>query len=108
LFVDCWCGVPRCGTNGHTAASTAFSADPAQRFLYVASRSAARVWILDRRTLKPLDSFGRPGVGPGEFYVIHELAVDAKGNLYACEVEDGRRIQKFTFKGVMPVSAALK
>jgi hypothetical protein len=107
-FIDRWCEVPQCGTNGHTAASTAFSADPAQRFLYVASRSAARVWILDRRTLKPLDSFGRPGVGPGEFYVIHELAVDAKGNLYACEVEDGRRIQKFTFKGVMPVSAALK
>jgi DNA-binding beta-propeller fold protein YncE len=107
VFIDRWCEAPQCG-NGNTAASTAFSADPQQRFLYVASRSAARVWIFDRQTLQPLDSFGRPGVGPGEFYIIHELATDSKGNLYTAEVEDGRRIQKFVFKGLMPISQALK
>src|SRR5213593_2014214 len=42
-WVDRWCEAPRgsnlfCG-NGETTASTAFSADPEQRFLYVASRS---------------------------------------------------------------------
>jgi hypothetical protein len=47
-------------------------------------------------TLQPLDSFGRPGVAPGEFYVLHHLTTDSKGNLYASEVEDGRRIQKFS------------
>ncbi|MDB5862483.1 MAG: hypothetical protein JWO70_289, partial [Betaproteobacteria bacterium] len=61
VFVDRWCEAPHCG-NGQTVASTAFSHDPEQRFLYVASRSPARVWILDRKTLEPLDSFGRPGV----------------------------------------------
>jgi DNA-binding beta-propeller fold protein YncE len=100
-FVDRWCEAPQCG-NGQTAASTAFSADPAQRFLYIASRSPARIWVLDRKTLQPLDSFGRPGIAPGEFYVLHHLTADSKGNLYASEVEDGRRIQKFVLNGLPP------
>jgi DNA-binding beta-propeller fold protein YncE len=65
-FVDRWCEAPHCG-NGQTVASTAFSHDAEQRFLYVASRSPARIWILDRKTLEPLASFGRPGVGPASF-----------------------------------------
>ena len=94
-FIDRWCEAPHCG-NGQTVAATAFSADAEQRFLYVASRSPARIWVLDRMTLKPLDSFGRPGIAPGEFYVLHHLTTDSKGNVYASEVEDGRRIQKFS------------
>ena len=97
-FIDRYCEEPHCG-NGQTVASTAFSHDPEQRFLYVASRSPARVWVLDRKTLEPLDSFGRPGVAPGEFYVLHHMNVDAKGNLYTTEVQDGKRIQKWVFKG---------
>ena len=84
-------------------ASTAFSHDAEQRFLYVASRSPARIWILDRKTLEPLVSFGRPGVGPGEFYVLHHMNVDTKGNLYTTEVQDGKRAQKFVFKGMVSV-----
>ncbi len=98
-FIDRWCEAPHCG-NGQTVASTAFSHDPEQKFLYVASRSPARIWVLDRKTLEPLDSFGRPGVAPGEFYVIHHMNVDNKGNLYVTEVQDGKRVQKFTFKGM--------
>jgi DNA-binding beta-propeller fold protein YncE len=101
-FIDRYCEVPHCG-NGQTVASTAFSHDPEQRFLYVASRSPARVWVLDRKTLEPLDSFGRPGVMPGEFYVMHHMNVDSKGNLYVTEVQDGRRVQKFEFKGIQPL-----
>ncbi len=98
-FIDRWCEAPHCG-NGQTVASTAFSHDPEQKFLYVASRSPARIWVLDRKTLELLDSFGRPGVAPGEFYVIHHMNVDAKGNLYVTEVQDGKRVQKFAFKGM--------
>ncbi|HKA38695.1 MAG TPA: hypothetical protein VKD25_02905 [Burkholderiales bacterium] len=98
-FIDRWCEAPHCG-NGQTVASTAFSADREQRFLYVASRSPARIWVLDRKTLQPLDSFGRPGVGPGEFYVLHHMNVDSKGNLYTTEVQDGKRAQKFVFMGL--------
>jgi hypothetical protein len=103
-YVDRWCEAPHCG-NGHTVASTAFSADPEQRFLYVASRSPERIWVYDRKTLQPLDSFGRPGVAPGEFYVLHHMTSDSKGNLYSSEVEDGRRIQKFVLKGFRPLPA---
>jgi hypothetical protein len=104
VFIDRWCEAPHCG-NGQTVASTAFSPDPAQRFLYIASRSPARIWVYDRKTLQPLDSFGRPGVAPGEFYVLHHMTTDSKGNLYTSEVEDGRRVQKFVFKGIVPTSA---
>ena len=100
VFIDRWCEAPHCG-NGQTVASTAFSHDPEQRFLYVASRSPARVWILDRKTLEVLDSFGRPGVAPGEFYVLHHMNVDSKGNLYVTEVQDGKRAQKFVYKGMV-------
>jgi DNA-binding beta-propeller fold protein YncE len=103
-FIDRWCEGPAywCG-NGQTAAATAFSADPAQRFLYVASRSPSRIWVLDRKTLNALHSFGRPGVAPGEFNVLHHMASDPNGNLYVTEVEPGRRIQKFAFKGLTSI-----
>jgi hypothetical protein len=100
-WIDRWClaAGQGCG-NGETAASVAFSADADQRFLYVASRSPARIWILDRKSLVALDSFGRPGIAPGEFNVLHHLTTDAQGNLYTAEVQDGRRVQKFVFKGI--------
>jgi hypothetical protein len=52
--------------------------------------------------MEPLESFGRNGVAPGEFYVMHHMNVDSKGNLYVTEVQDGKRIQKFVFKGMVP------
>jgi sugar lactone lactonase YvrE len=106
VWIDRWCEAigQGCG-NGQTVASTAFSADPEQRFLYVASRSPARIWIYDRKTMKPLDSFGRPGVAPGEFDVLHHMTTDQKGNLYTSEVEDGHRIQKFVYKGLVTIPA---
>ena len=105
VWIDRWCLVVGGGcNNGNTAASVAFSADPQQRFLYVASRSPARIWVLDRKTLRALDSFGRPGIAPGEFDVLHHMTTDNKGNLYSSEVEDGRRIQKFVFKGLVMMS----
>jgi hypothetical protein len=108
VWIDRWCLVVGGGcNNGNTAASVAFSADPGQRFLYVASRSPARIWVFDRKTLQPLDSFGRPGIAPGEFDVLHHMTTDSKGNLYSSEVEDGRRVQKFVYKGLvmMPIPA---
>jgi hypothetical protein len=100
-WVDRWCEQvgDGCG-NGQTTASVAFSADAGQRFLYAASRSAGRIWVFDRKTLQPLDSFGRLGVLPGEFFVLHHMTTDSQGNLYTSEVQDGRRIQKFVFKGL--------
>jgi DNA-binding beta-propeller fold protein YncE len=105
VFIGRECKAPECG-NGQTAASTAFSPDPQQRFLYVGNRSQARVMVLDRNTLDVLGSFGRPGSAPGEFGTLHHMAVDSKGNLYVTEVTPlrpvNRRIQKFVFKGMSP------
>lgn len=102
IWIDRWCEAigQACG-NGQTTASVAFSADPEQRFLYVASRSPARIWVYDRKALRPLYYFGSPGVAPGQFYALHEMTTDVKGNLYVTEVEDGKRIQKFVFKGIV-------
>ncbi len=105
VWIDRWClaAGQGCG-NGETAASVAFSADREQQFLYVASRSPARIWVLDRRSLTLLDSFGRPGIAPGEFNVLHHMTTDSKGNLFTSEVQDGRRVQKFVFKGLVEES----
>jgi DNA-binding beta-propeller fold protein YncE len=103
VFIGRECRAPECG-NGSTAASTAFSADPEQRFLYVGNRSQAKVMVLDRKTLRTLDSFGRAGSAAGEFGTLHHMAADSKGNLYVTEVTplrpENRRIQKFTFMGI--------
>ena len=105
VWIDRWCEAAgqACG-NGQTTASVAFSADPQQRFLYVASRSPGRIWVFDRKTLQPLYAFGRPGIEPGEFFALHGMETDTKGNLYTTEVEDGKRVQKFVFKGLVWVS----
>jgi DNA-binding beta-propeller fold protein YncE len=108
VFIGRDCRAPDCG-NGTTAASTAFSPDAAQRFLFVGNRSQAKVMVFDRKTLALLDSFGRWGSAPGEFGTLHHMAADSKGNLYVTEVTplkpENRRIQKFVYVGTKaPVS----
>src|SRR5262245_51607683 len=98
-FIGRECKAPECG-NGTTAASTAFSTDPEQRFLYVGNRSQAKVMVFNRKTLELLDSFGEWGSAPGQFGTLHHMAADSKGNLYVTEVTplrpENRRVQKFT------------
>jgi sugar lactone lactonase YvrE len=36
---------------------------------------------------------------------MHHMNVDAEGNLYVTEVQDGRRVQKFRFTGFKPAPA---
>ena len=103
VFIGRECKAPECG-NGSTAASTAFSTDAEQRFLYVGNRSQAKVMILDRKTLAILDEFGKWGSAPGEFGTLHHMAADSKGDLYVTEVTplkpENRRVQKFLFLGI--------
>ena len=106
VFIGRDCEEPKCG-NGNTAASTAFSPDAQQQFLYVADRSEGRVLVLDRKTLEILYSFGKPDQSPGNFNVLHHMSIDLEGNLYTTEVNDNfargeccRRVQKFVYKGM--------
>jgi hypothetical protein len=78
----------------------AFSHDPQQRFVYVADGSDQKVWVLRRDTLENVSSVGAGGRWPGHFYGVGNIAVDSKGNLYTGETYEGKRLQKFTFKGL--------
>lgn len=80
--------------------SAAFSSDAEQRFMYVADGSNQKVWVLDRQTLAVVSSVGGGGRWPGHFYGVGSVAVDAAGNLYTGETYEGKRVQKFNFKGV--------
>jgi len=83
-----------------TVFSISFSADPQQKYMYVVDLSNAVIWILNRQTLDILGSFGQMGHYAGQFIRPHNSAVDSKGNLYVTEATEGRRVQKFLFKGV--------
>ena len=63
-------------------------------------RMNMKVHILDRQSLEELTSFGDGGRQPGQFYAVHSVATDSKGNLYTTETYEGKRVQKFNFKGV--------
>jgi len=82
----------------------AFSADPQQRYLYMADGENGKVRILDRNSLEVLTSFGDGGRQPGEFYGVHSIATDSKGNIYTTETYHGQRVQKFVYKGMAPVT----
>jgi DNA-binding beta-propeller fold protein YncE len=80
--------------------SIAFSSDPQQRFLYVADGSNQKVWVLGRQALDPVSSVGAGGRWPGHFFGVGSAAVDSSGNLYTGEAYEGKRVQKFAFKGI--------
>lgn len=78
----------------------AFSRDGQQRFVYVADGSNMKVHVLERSSLAPVTSFGGGGRYPGQFLAVSGVATDSKGNLYTVEGAEGKRLQRFVFKGV--------
>ncbi|HUE84653.1 MAG TPA: hypothetical protein VMO26_01110, partial [Vicinamibacterales bacterium] len=47
-----------------------------------------------------LTSFGDGGRQPGQFFAVHSIATDSKGNIFTTETYEGKRLQKFVFKGI--------
>jgi hypothetical protein len=82
----------------------AFSKDPQQKYIFLADGSNEKVYVLLRDTLEILTSFGDGGRQPGQFYAVHSIAADSKGNLFTTETYRGQRVQKFAYKGVAPVT----
>jgi hypothetical protein len=82
----------------------AFSNDPQQKYLYLADGKNEKVYILDRDSLRILTSFGDGGRQPGQFFGVHSIATDSKGNIYTTETYEGKRLQKFVYKGLAPVA----
>lgn len=83
----------------------AFSKDPNQRFMYVADGANERIHIFERESMKELTAFGDGGRLPGEFYAVHSIATNSKGDIFTTETYRGQRVQKFTYKGIGPVTA---
>jgi hypothetical protein len=82
----------------------AFSKDPQQKYMYLCDGKNEKIYVMDRQSLEILTSFGDGGRQPGQWYAVHSIAVDSKGNIYTTETYQGRRLQKFVYKGLAPVS----
>ena len=56
--------------------------------------------MLVRDTLEVVSAFGQAGRWAGQFYGAHNIDTDSNGNLYVTETYEGKRIQKFLYKGM--------
>ena len=83
----------------------AFSRDEDQRYLYAADGVNEKVYIIERESLEVLTSFGDGGRQAGAFFGVHSIATDSDGNIYTTETFEGKRLQKFVFKGIGRVTA---
>ena len=81
-----------------------FSKDPQQKYLYLADGSNMKIHIFERATMQELTTFGDGGRQPGEFYAVHSIDTDSKGNLFTTETYRGQRVQKFRYKGLAAVT----
>jgi hypothetical protein len=82
----------------------AFSRDAQQRYIFLSDGRNMKVRILLRDTLQELTNFGDGGRQPGQFFGVHSIATDSKGNIYTTETYEGKRLQKFVYKGLGPVT----
>ena len=78
----------------------AFSKDPAQRYLYLADGKNEKIYVMDRQSLEILTQFGEGGRQPGMWFAVHSIATDSRGNIYTTETYEGKRLQKFVYKGM--------
>ena len=63
------------------------------------------MYIVERDTLEMVSSFGDGGRQPGQFYGTHSIATDSHGNVYTTETFEGKRLQKFVYKGMGPLKS---
>jgi DNA-binding beta-propeller fold protein YncE len=72
---------------------------PDQTFMYVADGGNQKIWVLNRRELEIVGSFGGPGRAPGLFATaVHDIAVNSRGELFTGEAAAAGRVQKFRLK----------
>ncbi len=90
---------------GGSVSDIAFSHD-AQQTYHLRHRRLlnAKVRIVRRDTLEEVTSFGDGGRQPGQFYGLHNIAADSAGNLFTTETYEGKRVQKFIYRGMRAVA----
>ncbi len=85
---------PTTGVGGSTG-GVMFSADKKQRFLYISDLTNNHIWFLNREDGKLVSQMGTMGENGGQFFGLHMIAVDSKGDIYTGEVFAGERVQRF-------------
>ncbi len=93
-FVKEFILAPWTGVGGSTG-GVMFSPDKAQRFLYISDLTNNHIWFLNREDGKVVGQMGSMGQNGGQFFGLHMIAVDSKGNIYTGEVFAGERVQRF-------------
>ncbi len=83
----------------------AFSKDKAQKYIFLADGKNEHVYVVDRASLEVLTEFGDGGRQPGQWFAVHSIATDSKGNIYTTETYEGKRLQKFVYQGLHTVPA---
>ena len=83
----------------------AFSRDPEQKYIFLADGKNEKVYVMDRQSLEIVTQFGDGGRQPGQWFAVHSIATDSKGNIFTTETYEGKRVQKFVYKGLGVVVA---
>jgi sugar lactone lactonase YvrE len=82
------------GVGGATG-GVMFSPDKQQKLLYISDLTNNHIWFLNREDGKVLGQMGSMGENGGQFFGLHMIATDSKGNIYTGEVFAGERVQRF-------------
>jgi sugar lactone lactonase YvrE len=85
---------PSTGEGGSTG-GVAFSPDRQQRHLFISDLTNNHIWFLNREDGRILGQMGSMGENGGQWFGLHMIAVDSKGNIYTGEVLNGERVQRF-------------
>ena len=85
---------PYTGVGGSTG-GVSFSPDKEQRYLYISDLTNNTIWFLNRADGKVVGRYGSMGESGGQFFGLHMIATDTKGNIYTGEVFAGERVQRF-------------
>jgi len=67
-----------------------------QTYLLIADGENNEVRIVRRDTEQIVGRFGRSGRNAGDFHWVHVMAVDSHGDVFTGEVDNARRVQRFT------------
>jgi hypothetical protein len=58
--------------------------------------------------MKELYWFGGGGRQPGQFYAVHSIVTNTKGDIFTTETYRGQRVQKFRYMGMIKLSELVK
>jgi hypothetical protein len=93
-FVKEFILAPMTGVGGSTG-GVMFSPDKQQKFLYISDLTNNHIWFLNREDGEVVSKMGSMGENGGQFFGLHMIAVDTKGDIYTGEVFAGERVQRF-------------